>query len=278
MLEKKRYYVYLHRRASDKVVFYIGKGTGIRAYARSRTKAWKDFIKDEPYEVIFEAINLTNSQAIDIESQLIRNPREDWQLVNQKRSSKDKVINFDEVNKYLYYDETSPSCLRWKLDVGKRNTVAFKSAGDVAGSYHPKRNRYLVTLNGTIYIAHRVVVTLHGITIPDNYHVNHKDCNSNNNKISNLEVVPPSVNSQLKTDYVYSKSNLGILIEDTKYGKVVRARFVDVTGKRVQKSITTHSEEELKIACEKLVAWRNEQIEDKVRILKSCEENLIEQS
>lgn len=276
MLEKKRYYVYLHRRASDKVVFYIGKGTGIRAYSRNRTKAWKDFIKDEPYEILFEAINLTSNHAIGIESELIQNPREGWQLVNQKRSSKDKQINFDDISKYFYYDETSPSCLRWRVDVGKRNTIAFKSAGDVAGSYHPERNRYLVTLNGTIYMAHRIVVVLHGITIPDNYHVNHKDCNSNNNKISNLEVVPPSVNAQLKTDYVYSKANIGILIEDTKYGKVVRARFVDINGKRVQKSITTHSEDEIKLACDKLIAWRNEQIEEKVRILKLNEENVSE--
>lgn len=56
-----RYYVYEHCRASDGAVFYVGKGSGRRAYSRTRSEHWKrvvakhglvvNIVKDEMPEV-----------------------------------------------------------------------------------------------------------------------------------------------------------------------------------------------------------------------------------
>lgn len=267
LLEKEKFYVYLHRRASDGVVFYVGKGTGTRAYSKERSKFWSDFIKDVPYEVLFERINMTNSAAIELESYLIDNPREGWDLVNKKRSSKIKAIDYSIVSKYVEYDESSPTCLRWKIDIGRENSVSYRKKGSPAGSLNTERNRYVITINGVIYMLHRVVVTLHGIIIPENYYINHKDCNPSNNRIENLEVVPPAVNSQKKTEHVYHADTTGIRVIDRKSGYSVLCRYVGIDGKRISKSIIVESKDDIENASRELIAWRNEQIKKKIEIL-----------
>ena len=73
LLEKEKYYVYLHRRAKDGVVFYVGKGCGNRAYAKERSRNWSSFIGSDLYEILFEEIDLSEDAAIDLESHLIEN-------------------------------------------------------------------------------------------------------------------------------------------------------------------------------------------------------------
>ena len=47
-----------------------------------------------------------------------------------------KHIDYEEFAKHFYYDETSPSCLRWKVDRygGKGYNIKKISQGDIAGS------------------------------------------------------------------------------------------------------------------------------------------------
>lgn len=74
----KKYYVYTHCHPNGKV-FYVGKGTGRRAWAKRKGKAWQN-----PYgiEILFN--DLTEREALDLECMLIESYGIE-NLVNKKR-------------------------------------------------------------------------------------------------------------------------------------------------------------------------------------------------
>jgi hypothetical protein len=67
------YYVYLHRRASDNEIFYVGKGKGRRAYKNDRRSSLWNSIKDK-HGLVIEIYkdNLSEKEALDIEMSLIK--------------------------------------------------------------------------------------------------------------------------------------------------------------------------------------------------------------
>lgn len=66
------FYVYIHRKASDGSVFYVGKGSGRRAYWRNgRNKHWHAIVAKHGYEVSIVAENLTEPEAFQIEREMI---------------------------------------------------------------------------------------------------------------------------------------------------------------------------------------------------------------
>ena len=84
----KDYYVYLHRRRDNGVVFYIGKGRLSRNHTRiQRSSAWHE-VNDAAGGFIVELLaeNLSNSAAVDLENTYLRKPLPDWCLVNQAPS------------------------------------------------------------------------------------------------------------------------------------------------------------------------------------------------
>lgn len=96
-------------------------------------------------------------------------------------------MNFEE---YVYYDETSPSCLRWKV---QRGTC---KQGDAAGGIHKKENKWRVNIGGTKYYAHRIVWYLHNIGQEMPKFIDHKDRNGLNNLYSNLRQATHKQNMQ----------------------------------------------------------------------------------
>lgn len=90
------------------------------------------------------------------------------------------------------YDETSISCLRWKINAAKNIPK-----GSNAGSLGPKA-RYLVRARGTYYLAHHIIWTLHYGLIPPEREIDHIDINSTNNRINNLRLVISSENHKNK--------------------------------------------------------------------------------
>lgn len=187
---KNDYYVYLHRRMSDGVVFYVGKGNerSKRAYRKSRSKAWNETVqKAGGYTVEFYQQNLTENEALHIETTLITFPNPEWELVNLFKKCQIKNIP-EYVSDYVYYDETSKSCLRWKCDIG----LKIKKDTEV-GSLN-KQGYWSFELKSIAYMAHRVIMHLHGL-LDENLIVNHIDNNRGNNKIENLEMVTFSENN-----------------------------------------------------------------------------------
>ena len=279
-MQENRYYVYTHTRSKDGIVFYVGKGTGVRAYSRDSSQTWRDFIGDDLYNIAIVAMDLSNNEAIELEQQMIENPEENWQLVNRNKSVPFKELDYELFNEWFYYDDTSPTFLKWKKTASNNNHPKFGKKDCPAG-YHTVKSRYtIVKLKGKIYKVHRIILTLHGIEIPDGYVVNHKDCNSTNNCIDNLEVVTQQINAQLKRDFVHnipqgSSPNVGIRIIE-RYNKIyVTARYVNAEGNRITKTLSTFNRDDVDVFVSELSEWRKNSINEKVEILrnKSGEKN-----
>lgn len=192
----KCYYVYLHK-TLDGVVFYVGKGTGNRKDAKNgRTAAWNR-VTNNGFTIEVYKDNLSNTDATLLEDSLIANPFDGWQLVNKQRS--DTKIDYSESdwNDIFIYDETSPSCLRWKYGNGQQNH-SKRDVGDVAGyiNSNGKYERYKVCYKSVEYMVHRIIYQMFNGGICSGKVINHIDTNPLNNKISNLEMVTTAENNR----------------------------------------------------------------------------------
>jgi hypothetical protein len=69
----KKYYVYCHRNPTTNEIFYIGKGSGPRAYVtQSRGQYWKNYVKKHGIpivEILYD--NLEENESFTLEKQLI---------------------------------------------------------------------------------------------------------------------------------------------------------------------------------------------------------------
>lgn len=93
-------------------------------------------------------------------------------------------------HKYVYYDETSPTCLRRKTD-GYRSI--FK-AGDVAGGLQNGNSYTAVSIANKNYLAHRVIWEMFNGPIPKGMLIDHIDRDRLNCRITNLRLASSAQN------------------------------------------------------------------------------------
>lgn len=165
---------------------------------------------------------------------------------------KAKEIDYDLMNEWFYYDETSPSCLRWKK-VGVYTSKV--EVGDVAGTLKQRqRGRYVykhweVHLKGEFYMAHRIVYVLHHKLINNEFHVDHVDHDSTNNKIDNLRNVSRGVNMRNMRVFVTNSSGVtGVRLCGGRY-----SAFWSQGGRQSTKSFSVNKygeEEAFRLACQ----------------------------
>ena len=164
---------------------------------------------------------------------------------------KAKEIDYELMDEWFYYDETSPSCLRWKK-ASRSNKVKL---GSVAGTLkHKRQGRYVykqweVKLKGEFYMVHRIVYALHHKLINNEFPVDHVDHDSTNNKIGNLRNVPHAVNMRNMRAFVTNSTGVsGVGLGGDRY----RAMWVE-DGRLKSKSfaIRKYGEEEaFRLACQ----------------------------
>lgn len=187
----KKYCVYLHKLEGGRVV-YVGEGTIDRAYNFNRPDQWA-------WRTVFEMINpvveivakdLTKPAAEHLERLLIKFHYRT--IINDPYADKrTKTIPFDLIDEYVYYDESSPTFLRWKNSM-KNNARADSPAGHVTKK--PKGYCYVEICNQSFAI-HRVVWVLHNREISEDVFVDHIDGNRKNNCILNLRLTNPKENA-----------------------------------------------------------------------------------
>lgn len=67
-----KHYVYYHINPTTKGIFYVGKGSGSRAWSNGRNKLWSDYILElDNYDVKIVCANISEEEALAIEKVLI---------------------------------------------------------------------------------------------------------------------------------------------------------------------------------------------------------------
>jgi len=130
-----------------------------------------------------------------------------------------------ELEDLFYYDETSLSCLRWKVDrySGKGYTVLNVQSGDMAGGLHHE-GYYVVRVGGRKVPVHRIIFELHYGPIPKGLFIDHVDGVRSNNRIENLRVVTKQQNQQ--NAKMYSNNTSGYTGVQEFRGKDGSHRFI----------------------------------------------------
>jgi hypothetical protein len=190
----KRFCVYTHNDSLGNIR-YVGSGVKARAnktYAKSgRGIKYQQYVELNG-KLIVNIIQdgLTKIEAILLEIELYEKYKS-HQLLNIRKPCKiSDLLPKEYLNSLLYYDENSPSGLRWKITKTRR---VIK--GNVAGKL--KNSGYWsVQINNKTYLAHRLIAIICGLNLTKDSFVDHIDRNRGNNCIKNLRIVTNAENSR----------------------------------------------------------------------------------
>ena len=123
---------------------------------------------------------------------------------------------------YFYYDETSFTCLRWKIDrcSGPRYVRTLMMAVDIAGSWRGILSPYfIVQLYRKNYFCHRIIYELFYGKIPEKMQVDHWDRDRTHNTIWNLRLADNDLNRRNVSKQKRNKSGVtGVYLNYTKIG------------------------------------------------------------
>ena len=136
---------------------------------------------------------------------------------------------------YFYYDESSPSGLRWKKPVyyGRKRNIVKREIGDVVGSLD-KENYWIVKFKQKCYKVHRIIYVITFGDISKTDRIDHIDGNPSNNILSNLRLVSDKLNSRNRKIQSNNKSGVvGVRFCDRTFSYT--AQYVGVDGKTVRK-------------------------------------------
>jgi len=198
MSKENRYYVYGHY-LEDGTLFYIGKGCNKRHCEKTkRSASWNKFTENKIwYSKIIED-NLTNSEALIKERNLIFNSKSN--LINVKVGN--LKIDLQAIKNNLIYDPTSSTGLRFVNNgsSGRKGTTCKYKAGDEAGSKRTKGYLSITCcVNKIHYIASRVIWYLvYGVYPNEDQVIDHINGNSLDNRVENLRICSQHFNTKNK--------------------------------------------------------------------------------
>jgi hypothetical protein len=157
----------------------------------------------------------------------------------------------------FYYDESSPTCLRWAINVwtGFQDSVLLVQKDAVAGSVGSRC--YRIKLRGVQHPVHKIIYEMFNGEVPEGYIVDHEDGNWRNNFRSNLRAIPLAVNNRnTKMNFRNTSGVCGVNYHSKSDSWQAGIKTLD--GKRRYKSysVGTYGDAAFHLACQ----WREEQI------------------
>ena len=142
----KRFYVYVHKDEHGDVV-YVGSGAG-RRWKRNirRTKEQSAVFDSLTKEIVFS--NLSKEKSLEYEIELYDKYVQSGKLLNKKRPHFVRELDHEKLSSLVYYDETSPSGLRWKIDrYTGENYLALKYPKDSVVGTRSNHGYYTVSID-----------------------------------------------------------------------------------------------------------------------------------
>jgi hypothetical protein len=260
MQDENRYCVYLHRRKDNNEIFYVGQGTIKRPYSATRKlKAWNTVVKDAGgfiVEIVKDC--LSKEDALELEIEIIQEYK--GSLVNLITSSSiTKELDYETFNQKFFIDETSPSGLRFKIDVyAGKNYCSLSNAKNSVAGVKIVDGSWSITHEKRPVKVHRIVYLLANKKIDSSKVIDHINGNPSDNTIMNLREVSCKENRRnLKIDKRNLTGATGVSLHSN---NTYRSSVTDLKGVRLTKSFSSSKygeEEAFRLACQ----WRKEQIE-----------------
>jgi len=242
-----KFCVYVHKDVNGNV-FYVGQGTSVRA-KRLSSKTYIDSSKSKEYlekikqldfnftsEIIFS--NLTKENAECLEKEVYDAMSKIFTLTNKNRPASVKPMEYYYFNSALYYDPTSPSYLRWKTDrrTGKNSNMVIAKKDATAGTLN-STGYYIVSIDKSLFLAHRIVYLLNTGHIDQDMVIDHKDRDRTNNSIENLRAVTQranTLNSSIRSDSSTDIAGVSFCFKRNRY----RAYVTGTNGKQISRSFS----------------------------------------
>lgn len=254
------YCVYIHRNKRTNEIFYVGSGRSLRSRVKgNRSKLWKHIADTDGFNTEVVHTNLTKEDSLNKELELYNKLSRECVLVNSHAPKLPRKFPVEEIKATVYYDESSPTCLRWNKELLPGRNGVRHSVGDIAGNQTSTIRK--VAIEGKSTSLHKVVWVLHNGDVPPGIVIDHIDGDPLNNKISNLRAITQAENLRNKKSCGKNKSGVtGVVLFCSRGHEQWRAQFNTLCGKLKQKyfSIFKHGKDEaFRLACE----WRKEQIE-----------------
>lgn len=164
------------------------------------------------------------------------------------------MINWSDL---LIYDESSKSCLRWKVDVNSKSA----RAGDPAGKIVKTKSGNLywkITYKGRGYLAHRIVYELcTGEKLDPKTLIDHYDGNGLNNKFLNMRKADHKTNRRNSRRFnTIGENGLPFGMCWHSEGHSIRVRLPMIDGKRISKSFSLAKYCGLENAIQAAIEWR----------------------
>lgn len=128
---------------------------------------------------------------------------------------------------FVSYDETSPTFLRWEVDVysGKGYTILEMAKGDVAGSLVSSSGYSQVRIEKKLNLCHRVIWELHNGQIADGMLIDHLDGDKFNNNINNLRLTTRQGNARncaKRKDNTSGITGVNLLVNKNRSGSTTK--------------------------------------------------------
>ena len=261
-MQENNYCVYVHKKKTTGEIFYVGSGTKDRASSGScRSKSWNSVVASCGFNIEIIFTNLSKKESLRIEKEVYSQLKDSYTLVNKRHPGTLRDVCIEYLRRNFYYDETSPTLLRHKIDKasGRKHSNILVRKGDVAGTISGSTRS--IGVKRLVYPIHRIIWMLHHGEIPESYVIDHIDGNIDNNLISNLRIATYKTNSRNRGKPSNNTSGVVGVSMSNYRGLPNRwcASYTNLDGKLIQKYFPISKfgyEEAFALACD----WRAEQI------------------